>query len=147
MVLGALAVGADLSGVLSAARVPNFVVYWSVAIAILAFSVTYFGDLKLFRLQERLKTRDEYVGGGLFAHREDDDSVTQYECSGRCVYPYCTGTIRIVDAPPRETYLAPFVGRCDSGGRLHSYRIDVNRVAAPAALDWREPEKRDTSSF
>jgi len=98
------------------------------------------------RYRHRPYVREEavYLGDGQFIEIDDDgQSWWQYSHSAPCIYPHCSGFIKVVNAPPRERQLRQriFVGVCNKWGKEHSYRLDGELVATPFAdMDWRALE-------
>lgn len=68
-----------------------------------------------------------YLGDGQFMEIDEDGrSWWLYRHSAPCIYPHCSGSIKVVNAPPRERQLRQriFVGVCSKWGTEHSYRLD-----------------------
>jgi hypothetical protein len=71
----------------------------------------------------------------LFSKNEDGYIIFTHTNS--CVYPGCSGKVKIASRPERYNGDYSFFGKCDLAGNQHSYGIDYNFKLYPINIDWR----------
>lgn len=93
---------------------------------------------------EKLKQRDQYIGGSRFVRQITASSYEVYGVSANCSYPECRDCGKIYLVPPPEVGEFPrkFVGECSIGGKDHTYRVDANLIGSPQLFDWSKKKDR-----
>lgn len=94
----------------------------------------------------KLKVGDGKLINTKFVERVSKDRYLFSELKAKCIYPSCSGTVRVIKAPPRELENHKFIGVCSVDKKQHSYTIDENLYGEKKPFDHRKIEKNSSSN-
>jgi hypothetical protein len=120
----------------------GFSLWWLFPVGLIVGLLLAMPHLRSGQILHRLPTNKNeanFAGNNEIVQESENGKIVTYHRSAACIYPNCTGTIKLSVAPEREKALLGrgYVGVCSLAGRDHSYRIDYVWNAYPAHFDWR----------
>ncbi len=134
--LSGISLIADLLQIHPMINLPLWVYIIVFSFIVMIVVVNYYDNYKIFifgYISE--KVCYQLYSDKLFQRSEDGYVIFTY--SNNCIYPGCTGKIKISSRPERYNGNYSFFGTCTLADKQHSYGIDYNFKAYPIDVDWR----------
>lgn len=127
---------ADLMQIHPAINLPVWLYILAFGAIFLVVINGYYDNYKILTSEQPKENECRQLYSDRLFSRTDNGYVI-FTHTNQCIYPDCSGEIRISSPPERYNGEYSFFGTCTQAGKQHSYGIDYNFKAYPIKVDWR----------